>query len=210
MNIYNKDCLLSESPQFIISDNATQNSHGVYWQNIDIEIVLDTIYTGRTGAENVANICIFAGESAITPVVYQAEQITPPLAREGAINHINHILCPIELPTPSPNIRESAIKPTSSNHESSREGAIQNILPRKGGQKAHTLAGESAITPVLCQAEQITLPLAREGAINHINHKAEKVTARDQTKTVVKAKSNKTSVVKDNMYSEQHHCMYMK
>ena len=77
---------------------------------------------------------------------------------------INQILCPIELPTPSPNIRESAIKPTSSNNESSREGAIQNILPEKGGQKAHTPAGESAITPILCQTEQITLPLAREGA----------------------------------------------
>ena len=50
------------------------------------------------------------GESAITPASYQVEQITPPLAREGAINHINHILCPIELPTPSPNIRESAMK----------------------------------------------------------------------------------------------------
>ena len=113
------------------------------------------------------------GESAITPVLlYQAEQITPPLAREGEINHKNHLLCPIELPTPPPNIRESAIKPTSSNNESSREGAIKNILPEKGGQKAHKLAGKSAITQILCQAEQITLPLAREGAINHINHKA--------------------------------------
>ena len=83
-----------------------------------------------------------AGESAITPVLYQAEQITPPLAREGEINHINHILCPIELPTPSPNIRESAIKPTSSNHESSREGAIQNILARKVGRKQIPLRGK--------------------------------------------------------------------
>ena len=62
------------------------------------------------------------------------------------------------------------LKPTPSNHESLREGAIKHILPQKGGQKASTLEGESAINPVSYQVEQIAPPLTREGAINHINH----------------------------------------
>ena len=60
------------------------------------------------------------------------------------------------------------LKPTPSNHESLREGAIKHILPQKGEQKASTLEGESAITPVSYQVEQIAPPLTREGAINHI------------------------------------------
>ena len=47
----------------------------------------------------------------------------------------------MELPTPSPNIRESAIKPTPSNNEGSREGAIQNIVPKNISPEK----GESAI-----------------------------------------------------------------
>ena len=52
------------------------------------------------------------------------------------------------------------LKPTPSNHEGLREGTLKYkyILPQKGGQKASTLEGESAINPVSYQVEQIAPP----------------------------------------------------
>ena len=60
-------------------------------------------FTSKGQAESIYPGGGKCNNSRIVPV----PQITPSRTREGAINHI---LFPIELPTPSPNIRESATK----------------------------------------------------------------------------------------------------